>query len=120
MCRQCYDKARTNSRRSHEATERLQFTPPKPVLDVVDLIAAIIRSTVPLRGAACIGSSKIFDDIHGPNVAIAQEICSTCPVRRKCLAQAKANANWVTYGVIGSELFIGGKIPKRDRVPVPA
>lgn len=45
----------------------------------------------------------------------AKAICSTCPVRRECLADARSRGD--AEGVWGGELFVGGVIVRAKRGP---
>jgi len=96
------------------------YKPPRnqPVrrVDVIDLLALVLRGTQPLRGASCADPalSHLFDDDAGDDAhgrAIAT--CSTCPVLQRCRAYAAAAPAGSVSGVLAGSVIPGPRVPKR-------
>lgn len=68
------------------AYRALPLTLPDHRLGPVGLISEILRHTVDLSGAACIGRPELFDgENQTPEVfKVAAGLCRTCPVRARC------------------------------------
>lgn len=90
-------------------------------VDVIDLLAAVLRDTQPLKGAACADPAvaHLFDDDAGDDAhgrAIAT--CDTCPVLERCRAYAAAAPAGTVSGVLGGTVTPGPRVPRSRRALV--
>jgi hypothetical protein len=74
----------------------------QPARDVVDLLAAILRSAPSLPGALCRGTDpRLFDADTEDDAQTAMAICRRCPEIVPCGAMA---AERRVHGVVAAEL----------------
>ncbi len=76
----------------------------KPVGELA-LLEKILAGIPRLQGARCVRYPTVFDGDDLVLAEVAEAICSTCPVKARCLAFALAQPAGSVTGILGGHRF---------------